>query len=70
MIRMGTMEERDQVLVEDSHFFYGKPLIVEAWEPEVDWKQKNVKRVAIWIELQGLDFKYWGEKSPGKIVSP
>ena len=34
----------------------------------MDWHKKDGKRVHIWIELYGLDFKYWGVKSLNKIV--
>lgn len=36
MVRFGSMEVRDTILSEEYQFFDGKPLVTQAWEPDVD----------------------------------
>lgn len=43
-------------------------MIVQGWRPDIKWNKQKVKRIPIWVEFHGLDFKYWGEKSMSKIV--
>ena len=34
----------------------------------MDIETLDLKTVTIWVELWGLDFKYWGDRSLGKIA--
>lgn len=69
MVRFTNKEDQERVLAMECQFFDGKPVIVKPWKADIDWKEKRVDSVPIWVELKGLDLKYWGVKSMSKIVS-
>ena len=68
LVRLRNQEDHERILAMDFQFFDGKPVIVHPWKPDVDWSEKKVERVPIWIELHGLEVKYWGDKCLTKIV--
>ena len=41
LVRFELMAVRDEILAEECQFFDGKPLITQAWEPDVDWSRKG-----------------------------
>uniref|UniRef100_A0A803PUJ7 DUF4283 domain-containing protein n=1 Tax=Cannabis sativa TaxID=3483 RepID=A0A803PUJ7_CANSA len=58
----------DQVLNGGYIFFNRRPVIMKPWDPNVNFKKEDVKSVPIWIQLEDLELKYWGERSSFKIV--
>ncbi|XP_048502961.1 uncharacterized protein LOC125498736 [Beta vulgaris subsp. vulgaris] len=68
MVRCDNQEVQGRILEEECHFFHDKPLVVQSWKPDIDWSKKNIDKVPIWVELHGLDVKYWGARSLRKIV--
>lgn len=69
IVRFSSSEVRDEILKGGFHFFDGKPLIVQAWSPEMDWTNKSVEKIPIWVEFHSLDLTCRGEKSLTKIAS-
>lgn len=55
------VEKRDKVLNGNNPFFDHKPMILKAWDPNVDIQRGEVRTLPIWIQLK-LGFKYWGEQ--------
>ena len=41
---------------------------MKKWDLEMDLRKNDVKIVPIWIQLENLELKYWGERSIFKIV--
>ncbi|XP_060965582.1 uncharacterized protein LOC133034505 [Cannabis sativa] len=41
---------------------------MKAWDPNVNFKKEDVKKVPIWVQIEDLDLKYWGQRSLFKIV--
>lgn len=68
LVRFTTMENCSKVVNRGHHFFDAKPLIVKPWTSDENFSKDPIKTLPIWIQLPGLDVKYWGEKSLGKIV--
>ncbi|XP_062089160.1 uncharacterized protein LOC133795723 [Humulus lupulus] len=68
IVRFQNMEDRDKVISGGYIFFDKKPLIMKTWNPRDDFTKEDVKKVPIWIQLGGLDIKYWEDKSLFKIV--
>ncbi|XP_060972357.1 uncharacterized protein LOC133038279 [Cannabis sativa] len=68
IIRFSNVEARDQVLNGGFIFFNRRPVIMKPWNPNENFSKEDVSRVPIWIQLEGLELKYWGEKSLFKIV--
>uniref|UniRef100_A0A803PBM5 DUF4283 domain-containing protein n=1 Tax=Cannabis sativa TaxID=3483 RepID=A0A803PBM5_CANSA len=68
LIRFHSIEQRDEVLNGGCIVFNRKPVIMKPWDPNSSVKKEDVKLVPIWIQLEGLELKYWGEKSLFKIV--
>ncbi|XP_062088757.1 uncharacterized protein LOC133795319 [Humulus lupulus] len=62
------MEQRDKVLQGGYVFFDRKPVVMKPWNPIDDFTKDDITSVPTWIQLKGLDIKYWGEKSLFKIV--
>ncbi|XP_056690397.1 uncharacterized protein [Spinacia oleracea] len=69
LVRFATMENCEKVLQSGFQLFDSKPLIVKPWSPDINFSKDPIKKIPIWIQLQGLDVKYWGDKSLTKIVS-
>ncbi|KAH0773408.1 hypothetical protein KY290_010545 [Solanum tuberosum] len=49
------------------YHFDGKPFIVTAWSPNMDFSREELHSVPIWIKFPGLDFKYWSPKGTSKL---
>uniref|UniRef100_A0A803Q954 DUF4283 domain-containing protein n=1 Tax=Cannabis sativa TaxID=3483 RepID=A0A803Q954_CANSA len=62
------LNTRDEILNGGFLFFDKKPIIMRSWEPYQEYKKDDVNKVLTWIQLHGLDLRYWGEKSLFKIV--
>ncbi|XP_062075600.1 uncharacterized protein LOC133779685 [Humulus lupulus] len=68
IIRFQNMEQRDRVLQGGYVFFDRKPVVMKPWNPIDDFTKDDITSVPTWVQLKGLDIKYWGEKSLFKIV--
>ncbi|XP_062088564.1 uncharacterized protein LOC133795132 [Humulus lupulus] len=68
IVRFTSVTARDEVLHGGYMFFDKKPVIMKAWDPYTDFTQANVCSVATWIQIPGLDLRYWGERTLFKIV--
>ncbi|XP_060968449.1 uncharacterized protein LOC115703846 [Cannabis sativa] len=60
--------KRDQVINRGYIFFNRRPVIMKSWDPNVNFKKEDVKCVPIWVQLEELELKYWGQRSLFKIV--
>ncbi|XP_048502910.1 uncharacterized protein LOC125498699 [Beta vulgaris subsp. vulgaris] len=69
IVRFITMEKKDSVLNGPIPFFDSKPMIVRAWEQDMDVIKDQFEVVPTWIQMK-VDFKYWNEKCLAKFVSP
>uniref|UniRef100_A0A803QIE2 DUF4283 domain-containing protein n=1 Tax=Cannabis sativa TaxID=3483 RepID=A0A803QIE2_CANSA len=63
-----SMKDRDTVLNGGYIFFNQRPIIMKPWDPNTNFRKEYVKNILIWIQLEELDLKYWGQKSLFKIV--
>lgn len=68
LVRFHSTEFRDQVVNGGYLFFNNRPVIMKNWTPDLDLKKNDVTIVPIWVHLENLDLKYWGERSLFKIV--
>uniref|UniRef100_A0A803QP78 CCHC-type domain-containing protein n=1 Tax=Cannabis sativa TaxID=3483 RepID=A0A803QP78_CANSA len=68
IIRFQNLEMRDRILEQGYVFFDRKPMVMKPWNSVDDFTKEEVTSVPTWIQLQGLDIKYWGESSLFKIV--
>ncbi|XP_062073377.1 uncharacterized protein LOC133777697 [Humulus lupulus] len=68
IVRFQNMEDRDKVINVGYIFLDKKPLIMKRWNSSDDFTKEDVKTVPIWVQLGGLDIKYWGDKALFKIV--
>uniref|UniRef100_A0A803QHA8 DUF4283 domain-containing protein n=1 Tax=Cannabis sativa TaxID=3483 RepID=A0A803QHA8_CANSA len=59
---------KDKIDKVDIFFFNKRLVIMKAWDPNVNSKKEDVSRVPIWVTLDDLELKYWGEKSLFKII--
>ena len=50
-------------------FFDNKPLIVKAWNSDMDVMKDDLQVLPTWIQMK-VDFKYWSERSLMKLASP
>uniref|UniRef100_A0A803PNA5 Reverse transcriptase domain-containing protein n=1 Tax=Cannabis sativa TaxID=3483 RepID=A0A803PNA5_CANSA len=49
-------------------FGKARPVIMKAWDPNLNLKKEDIRTVPIWIQLEDLEVKYWGQKYLFKIV--
>uniref|UniRef100_A0A803QEQ8 DUF4283 domain-containing protein n=1 Tax=Cannabis sativa TaxID=3483 RepID=A0A803QEQ8_CANSA len=68
IIRFHSIEDRDKVVNGGYIFFNRRPVIMKPWDPNTNFRKEDVKNIPIWIQLEDLDLKYWGQKSLFKIV--
>ncbi|XP_021857625.1 uncharacterized protein [Spinacia oleracea] len=68
VVRFFTMENRDKVLDANRLTFDKKPVICKPWHKDIVDLKDEVKGVPIWIHLNHLDLKFWGNRSLSKIV--
>lgn len=68
IVRFLSMEKKDYVLTGSVPFFDNKPVIVRAWEQDMDVTKDQFDFIPTWIQLR-LDFKYWSERCLNKLVS-
>ncbi|XP_019233469.1 PREDICTED: uncharacterized protein LOC109214047 [Nicotiana attenuata] len=69
MVRFDTEAGKNEVIQEGVFHFDNKPLIVEAWNVDMDFSKDELCTVPIWIRLPGLEFKYGSAKGLSKIGS-
>ncbi|XP_074265837.1 uncharacterized protein LOC141588288 [Silene latifolia] len=68
LVRFKTMEMKEKVLASGHYLFDNKPMIVKAWEKDLEMKKDDVKSVPAWIKIHKLPIKFWG-KSLSKITN-
>ncbi|KAM6566108.1 hypothetical protein CsatA_025236 [Cannabis sativa] len=68
LVRFETIEARDEILNGGYVFFNNRPVVMKAWDPEVNFKKEDIRLVPILIQLPDLELKYWDERSIFKIV--
>lgn len=68
LVRFHTEQDRDEVLNGGYLFFNNRPVVMKAWDVDMDLSKNNIRIVPIWIQLEELDLKYWGERALFKIV--
>uniref|UniRef100_A0A803PQL5 Reverse transcriptase domain-containing protein n=1 Tax=Cannabis sativa TaxID=3483 RepID=A0A803PQL5_CANSA len=68
IIRFFSEVERDAILKGGFIFFNKRPVIMKPWDPDCNFKKEDIRRVPIWIHLDDLELKYWGQASLFKIV--
>ncbi|KAJ8424056.1 hypothetical protein Cgig2_008652 [Carnegiea gigantea] len=61
----------DKWIVEKKGLFYFdfKPSLVKGWNSEIKLHTESIKSLPLWVQLSGLDIKYWGQRSLSKIGS-
>uniref|UniRef100_A0A803QE60 Reverse transcriptase domain-containing protein n=1 Tax=Cannabis sativa TaxID=3483 RepID=A0A803QE60_CANSA len=61
LVRFESVEIRDEILNGGYVFFNNRPLVMKAWDPDVNFKKEDIRSVPIWIQLPELELKYWDE---------
>uniref|UniRef100_A0A803Q7Z2 DUF4283 domain-containing protein n=1 Tax=Cannabis sativa TaxID=3483 RepID=A0A803Q7Z2_CANSA len=62
------LEDRDSVLNGGYTFFNKRPVIMKAWHPDLNFRKEDIRKVPIWIQLENLDLKHWGQNTLFKLV--
>uniref|UniRef100_A0A803NKP7 DUF4283 domain-containing protein n=1 Tax=Cannabis sativa TaxID=3483 RepID=A0A803NKP7_CANSA len=68
LIRFYTIEDRDNVLNGGYIFFNKRPVVMKPWNSDGNFKKENLNVIPIWVQLENLELKYWGERSLFKII--
>lgn len=68
IIRFQNIELRDKAINGGFIFFDRKPFIMKPWNSVENFAQKKIDIVPTWIQVKGLELKYWGQRSLFKIV--
>lgn len=69
IVRFDTGIGKNEVIEGGIYHFDNKPLIVKAWNPDMEFSREELASVPIWIKLPGLDFKYWSARGLIKLGS-
>ena len=62
LIRFQNVEMRNRVINGGFMFFDKKPFIMKPWNSVENFAKKKIDIVPTWIQLKGLEIKYWGIK--------
>uniref|UniRef100_A0A803PPW5 DUF4283 domain-containing protein n=1 Tax=Cannabis sativa TaxID=3483 RepID=A0A803PPW5_CANSA len=68
MIRFSSVEIKDNILNGSYTFFNKRPVIMKAWDLDTNFRKGDIRRVPIWIQIEDLELKYWGQKTLFEIV--
>uniref|UniRef100_A0A803NT95 DUF4283 domain-containing protein n=1 Tax=Cannabis sativa TaxID=3483 RepID=A0A803NT95_CANSA len=68
LIQFNDVAIRDEILSGGYIFFNKRPVIMKEWDPNMNVKKEDIRAVPIWVQLEDLELKYWGEKSLFKII--
>ncbi|XP_062114342.1 uncharacterized protein LOC133825407 [Humulus lupulus] len=68
IIRFEAQSTKYNILNGGYMFFDRKPVVMKPWDAYTDYKRKEASSVPIWLQLHGLDLKYWGKKALFKIL--
>ncbi|XP_074301431.1 uncharacterized protein LOC141632819 [Silene latifolia] len=55
---------KEKVLASGHYLFYNKPMIVKAWERDMEMTKEDVKCVPAWLRLHRFPLKFWGKGLP------
>ncbi|XP_015060309.1 uncharacterized protein LOC107006214 [Solanum pennellii] len=69
LVHFDTIEGKNVVLQGGIYHFDSKPVIVKAWNPDMEFSKEVLSTFPIWVKLPGLEFKYWSLKGLSKIGS-
>jgi len=69
IVRFNKLEDQLEVINKGVYYFAQKPLVVKPWNPEMEINTEEINSLPIWVQLPGLDLKYWGNVSLSKIGS-
>uniref|UniRef100_A0A803PT20 DUF4283 domain-containing protein n=1 Tax=Cannabis sativa TaxID=3483 RepID=A0A803PT20_CANSA len=68
LIRFTSVEIRDSILNGGYTFFNKRPVIMKSWDPDTNFRKGDIHKVPIWIQLENLELKYWGQNTLYKII--
>uniref|UniRef100_A0A803Q799 DUF4283 domain-containing protein n=1 Tax=Cannabis sativa TaxID=3483 RepID=A0A803Q799_CANSA len=68
LVRFNSIADRDEILSGGYTFFNNRPVIMRAWDPNKNFRKEDIHSVPIWVQLQGLELKYWGEQVLFRII--
>ncbi|XP_060972267.1 uncharacterized protein LOC133038198 [Cannabis sativa] len=68
LIRFTSVETRDNILNGGYTFFNKRPVIMNAWDPDTNFRKGDILKVPIWIQIKNLELKYWGQNTLFKII--
>ncbi|XP_060179602.1 uncharacterized protein LOC132609567 [Lycium barbarum] len=69
LVRFDCMEDRNKATDERIQMFDRKPIVMKGWELDVEMNKTMVEKVPVWVRLEGLELKYWGQTALMKIAS-
>ncbi|PHU01104.1 hypothetical protein BC332_30891 [Capsicum chinense] len=64
-----SQEEKVREVEEGVLLFDRKPIVVKTWKTNCDVTKETITRVPVWVQLPGLNIKYWGKAVLTKIAS-
>uniref|UniRef100_A0A3Q7J845 Uncharacterized protein n=1 Tax=Solanum lycopersicum TaxID=4081 RepID=A0A3Q7J845_SOLLC len=69
LAHFATIEGKNVLLQGGIYHFDSKPVIVKAWNPDMEFSKEVLSTFPIWVKLPDLEFKYWIMKGLSKIGS-
>ena len=41
---------------------------MKPWDPNCNFNKEDIRRLPIWVKIEDLELKYWGQRSLFKII--
>lgn len=69
LVRFAQLEHQLEVVSKGVFYFAQKPFIVKPWNEDWELDTDDIDSLPIWIQLPGLDLKFWNKSCLSKITS-
>ncbi|XP_060210241.1 uncharacterized protein LOC132637115 [Lycium barbarum] len=69
VIKLNTLEERNEVLYSGPYTLRRKPVIIKAWTPEFNFHEEVLKTIPVWVKLPNIPLNCWENETLSRIGS-
>ncbi|XP_056687533.1 uncharacterized protein [Spinacia oleracea] len=62
-------KDKNAVLADGPHLFFGKPMIIKPWKASFDFCEESLRVIPIWVKFPNLPLNCWSTDSLSRIGS-
>lgn len=69
IVKLLTVEDRNDIIYGGPYLFYNKPLILKPWTSDFNFYEEVLKVIPLWVKLPNLPLNCWSSDSLSRIGS-